>query len=50
MEKEIIKKFKKYFFLGVLEADKIDQSYGNRFKKGRILFTPESLKSLELLK
>ena len=28
-----------YFFLGILEADKIDQSYGNRFKKGRILFT-----------
>ena len=49
MEKEIIKKFKKYFFLGILEADKIDQSYGNRFKKGRIIFTQESLKSLELL-
>ena len=49
MEKEIIKKFKKYFFLGVLEADKIDQSYGNRFKKGRIIVTQESLKSLELL-
>ena len=24
MEKEIIKKFKKYFFLGILEADKIE--------------------------
>ena len=36
-------------FLGILETDGTDLSYGNRFEESRILFTQRSLNTLELL-
>ena len=44
----VYKDLKDNLFLGILETDEIDLSYGNNFEKLRILLTQGSLKSHEL--
>ena len=45
----VYKDFKYHLFLGILKTRKTNLSYRNIFQKLRILFTQESIKSIELL-